>query len=162
MPIAIAARAAGVVRWPGAVVIVISLYMLGAGLTFTSEGARRCLVPLGPSTSGFSNDPRPWTAEPHIQVCPRYVSDPMMLALGAGMIVTALTGAAALLTGRNRRIGRPAVMVVAVLSLSGMGYAYTPTGFAAAAFSALFLTLTAIKDWELRPGSPNAMSTMPM
>lgn len=154
--LAIAARVAGVVRWPGAVVIVTSPYMLGVGLTFTTEGARRCLVPIGPSTSGYSSDPRPRTAEPNIQVCPRYAPDTVMLAFGAGMIVTFLIGAVVLLTANKRRIGRPAVMVAAVFSLSGMGFSYTPTGFVAGAFSALFLALAAIHGWELRPRRENA------
>jgi hypothetical protein len=68
------------------------------------------------------------------------------------MLATAVTIFGGLTFARSaakRRI----VMAAAVLSVSALGYAYTPSGLIAGAFSLAFLILIVVQNWELRPPS---------
>lgn len=149
IPTALAALWLRFVTPPGAAAVAITVYMLAVGVMFTGEGAWTC-VDWEDSTAEFSAPGRP-PIPYSIRICARHGTQPVYLGLGAGMLATAIAIIGGLGFARSELKRRILMAVAAVLSISSLGYAYTPSGLIAGAFSLLFLILIALRNWELRP-----------
>lgn len=148
IPAGLGARALRLVTWPGVAAVSIAVYMIAVGVMFAGEGAWTCVAwEDAVKDAGGPGGPRiPYS----IRTCARHGAEPVYLGLGAGMLATAITISGVLVFARSATKRRIVMIVAAVLSVSALGYAYTPSGLIAGAFSLLFLGLIALRNWELR------------
>lgn len=148
IPTALAARGLRILTLPGAVALAIAVYMLGIGIMFAGEGAWTCIA-WQDSMKDVGGPGSPRIAY-SIRTCSSHGMEPVYLALGIGMLATAIAILGGLTFARSAAKRRIVMAAATALSVSALGYAYTPSGLIAGAFSLAFLILIAVKNWELR------------